>query len=489
VVHPSVRAEFALIHVLNWCIFALSLGAFTFLLNEFSLALTPNGAVSPRDRTRFVPFGFALFLFFALRFIGLDLVSPDLLVAALVFLNAGLACRLLRLPYASWRLCLAMGATLAIGYYAKAILFPLGIALLLVLFFTASRVTRRRLLAALAVFLLLSAPLAGLVSQRAGHPTFSDVSRLAYYWYSNRRDLLLEGWTWNGNFGSAWNDLAHPPRILIPTPRTLEFATPIPGTYPIWYEPAYWWAGLPLHFDLAQQLGAIRRSFNSLAGILGSMGGLALGALILAIGYGPRRGRSSSIPVSKLLLAWSLAACLLYSPLWIERRYLGVFPVLFWLGAFGLLVVPARRAISSIVMAALIIGLVTVTIASTAVNTLQAIERDAREKRSDDQIIADRLNTLGIGPGADLASAGADLGPYYARLSRNRVVAQIEDVDAFWRLDPAARDVVAARLGAAGIRAIVARDLPHSALTDGWIRVPYAADSVFGILPITPGKQ
>jgi hypothetical protein len=485
VLRPTPELEFAVIHILNWLIFALALGAFTFFLRGF-LTVSESDAPDLRsDRAWLLPFGFSLFLFFVLTYIGMDLVSPDLLVATTVLLLAGVGCRMVQSDSASWKPYLALGAILAVGYYVKAILFPLGFIFLALLWVTLPKVRRLRLLVSTAVFLTMSTPLITLVSRRAGHPTISDVSRLAYLWYTNRRDLLRDGWTWNGKFGSALPLLAHPPRVLISSPRTLEFREPIPGTLPVWYEPAYWWAGFPMHFDLGQQLASIRRSLHSLFEIFDSMTLPATGALILLFLRRPAKlppGRNLAVP--RLVLWWSVAACGLYALMWIERRYLGGFSILFWLGAFGMLLPRTPRMVNSAVLGALSCALIVITVASVERTAARARQRLADEPRSDEQIIAASLLSLGIGPGSRLALAGVDFGPYYARIARARVVAQIEDDDAFWRLDVAARRRVEAELGTAGIAAIVARNRPLGAVLDGWIEVPLPDASPFNILPL-----
>src|SRR5262249_25429990 len=160
---------------------------------------------------------------------------------------------------------------LGLGYYVKAVLVPIGILLLLILWSTLPKSRRSRLSVSLALFLVTSAPYAVAVSRRAGHATLGDVSELMYVWYTNRRDLLEDGRAWNGVFGSAREVLTHPPRILVAAPRTLEFEEPIAGTLPVWYEPTYWWAGFPVHFDLSQQIASIHRSLQSLWEMLGEM--------------------------------------------------------------------------------------------------------------------------------------------------------------------------------------------------------------------------
>ncbi len=38
-------------------------------------------------------------------------------------------------------------------------------------------------------------------------------------------------------------------------PELLEFAEPVSGTFPLWYDPAYWYAGVKAKFDWQAAMG------------------------------------------------------------------------------------------------------------------------------------------------------------------------------------------------------------------------------------------
>src|SRR5581483_3394203 len=97
--HPSAAAEFPVAHLVNFLIFVAALGCFDFCWRawlEDQLART--AAASRRDSISLPPWallalGYTLFTWSAVSLISLQLVSPDLLVAALVYLAAGLMLR------------------------------------------------------------------------------------------------------------------------------------------------------------------------------------------------------------------------------------------------------------------------------------------------------------------------------------------------------------------------------------------------------------
>ena len=141
---PSPGQEIPLVHFINFLIFWLALCTFTFFF--FSWLAMPHGGDATREQRKkwFVPLGFGMFLFFTVRFIGLDLVTPDLAVAAVVFLAAGLCCKMR--SGSTWMHYAAIGCSLGLGYYVKAAMFPLALVLFFILFVwpPASGINRER---------------------------------------------------------------------------------------------------------------------------------------------------------------------------------------------------------------------------------------------------------------------------------------------------------------------------------------------------------
>ena len=94
ITRPSPSYEFPLTHFINLLLFATALWAFTVFIRYLLQIMNGTG--------RYVtPFTFATFVWYMLRFIGLEAVNPDLSVAVIVFLVAAITCRLY-LPAASW---------------------------------------------------------------------------------------------------------------------------------------------------------------------------------------------------------------------------------------------------------------------------------------------------------------------------------------------------------------------------------------------------
>ena len=54
--------------------------------------------------------------------------------------------------------------------------------------------------------------------------------------------------------GQRFRPLVHPSRKILDTPPIYEFATPVKGTLPIWYDPSYWTEGAVPRVSLKREL-------------------------------------------------------------------------------------------------------------------------------------------------------------------------------------------------------------------------------------------
>lgn len=470
VTHPPRVLEFPLVHLLNYAVFVVALSCFTFFLRTWA---------PPREeRTSFItPLGFGLFLWFTTEFTTLRDVSPDLLLAAFVFLVAALACRLAR-PHGNWRHGVALGLTLAIGYYAKTVFLPLGL-VLLALNFVASRSIaygRRNVLYATAALLGAAAPLVIGLSCHTGRFTIGETGRLNYLWYANRRELgNYLGWT--GGFGDAYAALAHPPRKLLDSPVTFEYAAPVAGTYPLWFDPAYWWTGASPRFELRAQLAAVRENLNVYAAAFRLTSGLVLGVLLILF-FPSRRNRCyPESPNHWWLLAWPLAACSGYALIHIEFRFIGPFLVLFWLGVYRLLLPRIEAGARAAIVAAILLTLF-------VPSSLVLRSEWSPTNPPDQTLMARALHEAGVEAGDRLALVGPGFTAYYAHCAGVRIVAEVSDPAAFWRLDAEHRAAVIDALASTGAKALAAVDRPDQALAAGWHDTTISGSRRFSVLAL-----
>jgi 4-amino-4-deoxy-L-arabinose transferase-like glycosyltransferase len=110
-------------------------------------------------------------------------VTPDMLVAAAVFLSSGLLIRLSNLGATPWTAAM-FGGALGMAFLAKALVVPIVIVALLLGAATLTRSGRRQhALAAVAGLALVSAPFVIALSRDAGHVSVGDVWKLSYLKY------------------------------------------------------------------------------------------------------------------------------------------------------------------------------------------------------------------------------------------------------------------------------------------------------------------
>src|SRR5712692_2796306 len=131
-VKPSPKWEFPLVHFVNFVIFLIALLAFRFLWHALQTfrddpTVDRESGSNPEvtlPKWALTILGYAVFLWAALELEGLYDVSPDLAVLACVCFAAGALVRLRQRPVL-WKFAL-FGLVLGVGYWVKAVLFPLG---------------------------------------------------------------------------------------------------------------------------------------------------------------------------------------------------------------------------------------------------------------------------------------------------------------------------------------------------------------------------
>lgn len=417
-----------------------------------------------------IPFAFCTFLWFTLEFSAARLLTPDLCVAAIVFFVSSICCRL-SLPSSTWKHYAALGVALATGYYMKNAMLPLGLGLLCLLFLVPPRGMRRhKLLFSAMMFLLLSAPLIVMFSNMAGRISYGETGRLNYLWDVDRVPDI--GWT--GESASAYGTPEHPPRKLAQIPLTIEFASPINGTYPLWDDPYYWYSGAIVRFDLRQQLKAIKKTLQSYEAILLQTAAFAAGAIALML-WCLHEKRLPTLPRDVWWqLAWPVAACSMYTLVHVDHRYVSPFLALLWVTVYGVLTLRLKDQCTWPLLAACI-GTVMFTLTANPLAAGARAVRDCFRPRhqEDYEMVADRLSNLGLHSGDRLALVGSaffppEAYPYYARIDRLRVVAQIPDENEFWRLSASELESEKQRLASIGVKAVVAIDRPDYIARENW---------------------
>jgi hypothetical protein len=488
---PTPVWEYPTTQLVNVIIFVGALACFDYFLGELIRSDQARAADSS-DAQRGLPpwavlaIGYPLFVWSALYWQRFWLQTPDHVVAAVIFVAAGLLLRILR-GRATWRVFAAFGAVLGIGYLTKAAMLPVAFVFLVV--GTAAGDARRampRALAAPAVFLVIAAPLVVALSTVKGRFTFGDSGRLNYAWFVNHLRAAPD-WKymphWRG--GSDFGNPIHPARQISDSPVAFEFATPVGGSYPLWYDPSYWHEGLHPRLEARTQLERLRLSARYYADLFadGPQPALFVAAAVLYAAGWRRRHVARQLLRHWILFVPAAAALGMYSLVWVEGRYIGAYLVTAWMGILAGARLPAGPSRERLV-AGVALGVASLTLGLAGLRTvLDLTERD--DSDNDGRVharIAAALARNGVQPGDHVAVVGSWLNAArWARLARAKVVAEVPlaEADAFWEADSATQARVVGALCATGAEMIVAGELPRERPIPGWTRIKGARHFAF----------
>jgi hypothetical protein len=478
---PSMRWEFPLVHIVNFAIYLGALVCFEFFWRQLRQYQQGKTAEIPHQQTfpdwAWWGLGYTLFIWTSLALIEIWAVTPDMLMAALVYVAAGLLVRQ-RLGHTHWHSFILFGAVLGLGYLAKAIMFPLAFVFLGVsLFITGnSRHALPRVFVALMAFLFVTLPFIILISQAAGEPTFGQAGAITYVRYVNGVSYPH----WQGEPAGNGTPI-HPSRQIFDKPPIYEFGTPIGGTYPISLNPVYWYEGAVTHFDARQQgrllLASLLFYFDL---FFHQLGILLLGILSL---YLLRQNWSFSL--ASIVPDWGLAlvaaaALALYALVLVEGRYVGVFVALLGANLLANVRIGETRVgkrlmmgMSIVMIGFMLLNLLAFNLAGYSDLTQNNSVAHSAVPPSWPGEVAETLYQLGIQPGDSVGVIGYAFDSFWARLARVRITAEMldKDAEAFWVGDSTLQAEVTAAFTDAGVTAVVAEYVPEYASLPGWHQV------------------
>jgi hypothetical protein len=429
------------------------------------------------DSELIVASGAAMFVFLT-YLINVRMMTPDMIVAAATMAAAAFALRADAGPARAW---MAAGLALAVGYYAKAVMFPVALMFSLVMLVRAwrrpagvrgpalSRVEGHKWsriegpAVMLGAFLIASAPLVVALSMKAGRATFGESGRINYAWYVN-------GWGndlhWSGVPPESGRPV-HPIARLVDQPAAVEFHYSAPVTYALFFDPAYWTDGMRVAFIPTRQIAAFKRTgrelFNVIVDVIPLIAALGLGCFVAA------RGTRAALARHAPALWLAALTAMIYLPVHIEGRFIGaslLIPSMLFLASLRLR--DGRRRGSAGIVAACVLAAAIVggPVAAGAIRqtTLDLIYGEGRDPGHGWRL-AQALHRLGLPDESDIASIGPNLGADWAQLGRLRIVAEIGQVDrpAFLTAAAPVRHAAILRLGADGTRAVVV-DAPASSV-------------------------
>ncbi|MCK4261032.1 MAG: hypothetical protein KAX49_18800 [Halanaerobiales bacterium] len=483
---PSPYWEFSVVHLVNFAIYLCALGCFHFFLLEFiryhrgqKIEFFKGGDITLPEWAWLV-LGYTLFIWSSLKLITISKVTPDMCVAAFIYLASGILLRIRR-EAGSWFTFILLGVILGFSYLTKTAMFLLSFIFLGVSMFLVGNLRRAmpRVLIALVIFLSIGGPFIVVLSNAKDRLTFGDNGRLAYAWYVNGV-AQYQYVHWQGGPPGSGTP-RHPTRKLSDKPEIYEFGAPIGGTYPAWYDPSYWHEGVVPHFDLRGQIRVLISNAKSYYHMFfcSLQSGLIIGALVLYF-MGCRRW----LVVKDIAKHWSLlipaiSALGIYLLIHVQSRYVGAFVVLLWLGIFSGVRLPdsreSKKIVTSVVFAMLLPIMISISL-PTAPKVYSAICNLIKDGDASAHVqcqVASALKQMGVEPGDKVAFIGHSFSAYWARLARVRIVAEIpsRDVVNFWAADHLIKSRVIKTFAGTGAKVIVARDIQKCAPTNGWQRI------------------
>ena len=470
----SIYSEYPAVHVLLFLIFVLALGCFEFLLRQLQLVrvrFAGNGSVAEADWA-WIVIAHVIFLWASLERIRVSETNPDMLLAAFFYLACGLLARIAS-GRGSWATFAALGLALGLGYLTKAAMLPLTF-ILVATAFAISRRQRAKVLVSTCVFLLIAAPYVIALSIQKGRFTVGESGKYNYAVHVNG----IPRHHWQGENPSTGTPL-HPTRKIWDSPAVYEFKTPIPGTYPQWYDPSYWYDGITPKFHWRQMFFTLRYNLRAeVASLLGALDGVLPLALLLLFSVA-RRKRQIAGNLSRLLflvvpaiLGLGLYACVHY-----EERYAGGFYTVGFCCLFFAVLWEnePRTGVLNRGIALLLTLMLVFTSRSFA-----SPPRQVFGISDFPQTVAEDIANMGLRPGDQIASLNfVNLSiVHWARLDRLKIIEEIyywpnsgEGTTSFWKADRATQEQVLKLFKASGARALISSDAPSGLDASQWSRV------------------
>jgi hypothetical protein len=273
----------------------------------------------------------------------------------------------------------------------------------------------------------------------------------------------------------------------VDSPSVFEFATPVAGTYPPWYDPSYWYAGVNPQFSFERQWPVFFKYAKYWLVLL-----LVTPGAIVTIPWN-LRSRNAALKAFRgigWLVALPLSACGMFCLVVVDKRhvaaFLAVIGLALWGAAYGELryrtwaVVYACASASALVAVPTAVGVYTVLVDAA---------RGAEGSGNPAWAISQGMTKAGLREGDRIGYIGCSINAYWARLSGVRIVADVNyiydvnddlpvtlhentrELEKFWAADGRSQRRVLDGFAKAGASFAVADHIPANANLDGWMRI------------------
>jgi hypothetical protein len=476
VLHPGPEWEFTVVHGVNFVLYVVSFACFEIFLKEivcaFRAAESGEIGLAPTDPRRVWIWCCAVFLWASHYWLSLRDVVPDLCVAAVVYAATAILLRV-SMGRAGSANFMMLGGLLGVGYLAKAAMFPLAFVFLLCnsLLLYREGVSLGRLaavkIASGLIFAAICAPLIFALWQVKGRVTIGDSGKIAYAEYVDKATLSVH---WQGEPSGTGIPL-HPTRKIMADPALFEFAEPIAGSYPPWYDPSYWYDGVKAHFSARGQLRVLFRAANAYLKMFSKSGVLWVVALAIVFLW-KSGGAWAKWPRGMWFVVLpSIAALLMYSLVLVEFRYVAPFVLVLMVAVLARFRIAEREgsAYQKCLVAALTIAPL-IAVLWMVTNEIGAI---AKPKPFEQWEVARGLKEMGVSTDARTGFIGRGNQAYWANLAGVRIVSEIpEESEAEFLHESSEKQTqVLRKFAETGASVVVMKNRKDETLPDGWRRI------------------
>jgi hypothetical protein len=476
VLGPSKSPDILYAHLVHFAIYAGALGSFYFFLrslldahrSEDSKASSAGSLALPE--WVWISLGFALFTFSSLQLTHLVVLNPDLGVSAVVYLAGALLLHIRARP-TGWRVYLILGFSLGLAYWLKAPMFPMAFVFMFAAVVAAGnlRVALPRVAVSLLVFLMVASPLVLALSRQRGRLTFGDSARIGLVCHL----YDIDGLDWQGEPPGTGTP-KHPPRKILDDPPVYSFAAHLKGTYPPWYDPAYWDDGMKAQVTLRREIRAVLRDVETYYELFVLRQGTILAAItaLLALS-GTWRRVIRNLWEYAFLLVPSLGAFCMYGLVYVEPRYVAAYVVVLWLALLSGVRLPLSPEFKR-TSAAVVIFMVLLLGVQIGGRVLTDFKNERGNPPQVQWVIAENLRHLGVAPGDTVAVAGDSVNNPWPHIAELSIVAETPDPGSesfWWAADPLAESRVFQAFAGTGAKALVVDRMPARNWSGDWQQI------------------
>ncbi len=494
VLRPSPYWHVGLLHIVNYAAYLASIAGLEALIGDvvkFRFRhIGPNGLSEITLRV----VSYSAFLIACLSLIGLGYNSPDLIAMAIQFYLLHLLLQM-EAGESSKFLYLKFGVALGLEYLCRAAFAPFAVLYLVlaaVVLWRRRASLIRRLSVTVLSALIVTAPFITALSVSKGRFTLGDAGPLNYGWEIDGASR----WThWQGEPGDIGKPL-HPTHKVLDKPPVYTFASPVPGTYPPWFEPSYWYQGIKPHLKLQEQNRVFTQSMKGVI-YLFLRSPVTIPVLVLVFAMGWRRWLSShGIFAFWLLLIPTCTYILAYALVYVDPRYIASSLLVIWLCLLASVVIakPALRSKANRLIQELAVLFAVVFLASRLEGPTRTAISDLVHLRETDWnlnwMLKEQLVKMGLKPTDRVAWIGQSIDAEWARLAGVKIVAEVPvtyirdntlfrridygtrtQLKTFWDASPEQKAKVFQAFQDAGATVVVAEKLPYGADQTGWTRI------------------